>query len=280
VSRLCFFCDESFGKVTVWKKTHFNPVKTTTSKWARRETNPEEHRHQTEDQLMEVISKHVQACEDDKNRVKLEFDRMLEGHYKLASKIAGIVYYPRNTARRSECHNQQGVAQSLIKDCSGTNIKKVCWLLHYSTNNVYTGLFGMAMGEYCEAAVMRDCMVKYEEGINTDEGSEEKEEEVRRGCVGIYCNQRINNFRSNLKERVRKNGKCKLSMCVNFPKGATGNKPKMTSNSIVWVKKGEEAWVKVTVRWPEKGREWVPVLVQKQKANTPAPSYCCNRKKE
>ena len=194
----------------------------------------------TEPVLADRIKVYIGRCEHDKTLVKTKTDLRLEEHYKMASLIAGIEYTGKHAAQERLCFNHGGVGMSLLQDNSPANVKKVCWLLHYSTSNAYTGLFGMPMGEYIEASVMDSMNVKYEE-----EEKEGEESDTNLGCVGTYCSQRINNFRSNIKERAKKSNEKKTSIQVNLPKDVENisTKSKTTSNSVVWVRRGlDKKW--------------------------------------
>ena len=73
--------------------------------------------------------------------------------------------------------NHKGVGNSLKKDHKADNLKRACFMLHYSANNAYQSLFSKSLCQYHAEKFMESINVRYAATTG------EKRAKEKTGCV-------------------------------------------------------------------------------------------------
>jgi hypothetical protein len=189
-----------------------------------------------DDQYQSNIIKFINVSNQKRDLVKGAFLPIMNAHFRRVADICRMTK-PDAISGASLVREGTHMAKSIENDPSDANIKRLCWMLYFSSNTAYKSIFGMDMSEYCEMRVMDQMKVCYE-GNATKAG---------KGCVSQYINRKLNKYRCNVIDAMMKNSKCAIArVCSNSPaewekEGKT--KPKVNNpHYLFWVgtKKGEE----------------------------------------
>lgn len=234
-------------EVQCWSRTEFDP-----KRWKKGSDLEEE-----EDDEASIPECAVEAMTDaqrNKKTVRTLFTKILDDHFRFAAEICGLKY-PKDGALLP-VWDSPDMAASIAHDPSPLNVKRLCWLLYYSSGQFYKRAYGCYMSDYLESEVLKLANAKY----NEDEESKTK------GCVSLYMNKLINQYRVNVRECLLNNrhnqlGSIQNSRPDNFP---SPDKPlsrkKREAQCLFWVgtKQGT-----IMTRKKKKGKETVserPVL--------------------
>ncbi len=176
-----------------------------------------------------AVDRAVVECSRNKDNILKLFTRHRDSHFQMTAKICGMKF--RDGEKMVDIVHSKDMAKSIVDDTSPLNVKRLCWILYYSTSGLYKRLFGVEFSEYLEMAILKEAGIQYK-----------VQPEIKgKGCVALYLNKLINGYRTNVKECFLNKRVCGLgSILNNTPKGwlqIVGNKkPKpKNKNCLFWV---------------------------------------------
>jgi hypothetical protein len=127
----------------------------------------------------------------DRSRVEELFNNRMEEHVRDAAAVTGMTYLMLN-GNRVIAEDTNGIFKSLKGDASLENIKRACFIFHYSTDNPYFQLYHQSMFTYAEEKIMQILKVQYPAHTKQD------------GCIAKLGAKSFNTLTSNLKKRANK----------------------------------------------------------------------------
>ena len=130
---------------------------------------------------------------EDRKTIHSWYTEEFQEHIRAAAEVTKLRETTSN-GNPVKVTNDQGVCQSLSKDGSEANVKRACFIFHYSPNNAYklfpsTSLVLLKL----EAEFMDRLGVQYEQL---------EEDRLLKGCVSQFGNKIWNNITTNTKTKI------------------------------------------------------------------------------
>lgn len=129
---------------------------------------------------------------EDRKTIHDWYTEELQEHIRAAAEVTGMIVITSN-GNPVKVTNDQGVCQSLRKDGSEANVKRACFIFHYSPNNAYTIFSTSSLVHKLETEFMDRLGIEYQQI---------EEERFLKGCVSQFGNKIWNNITTNTKTKV------------------------------------------------------------------------------
>jgi hypothetical protein len=197
--------------IELWSRNEFNPLNGTDKDWIlehKLKLGPNPTLDDREHHLGVSVPERVSVAMADslrrKKSVGLTFNTILDKHFRFAAEICGLKYPTKSGS--SAVWKSSDMAASIAHDSSHLNVKRLCWTLYFSSGQFYKKAYGCEMSDYLEGAVLKQVEAKYNEA--EDAGK-------KKGCVSLYMNKLINQYRTNVRECLLTNRKSELGSILN-----------------------------------------------------------------